>query len=605
MTGYQAHIPRAIEIARIGHKWGLPVVIGGPGVSGAPDVCRGIFDVIFLGEAELTWPRFLRDWQKGNHLKEYRQVERLDLAVSPVPRWDSIAKDISKYELAAVQTTRGCPYDCDFCDVIHLFGRKPRHKPIENVLKEIEALQKLGAKRIFLCDDDFVGDQKWAKQFLRELLPLNNSFPVPMGYTTQATITAAADEELLQLMADCNFFQLHIGIETPNAEGLKEANKLQNLRTDLVESCKKIQAYGIQVRALMIVGFDSDDKTIFDEHIKFIEDAHITGVAINVLKAYPGTPLWMRLQKENRVLDMTGTYESSTKVVTNIIPKKMTRVELLEGYRALLEKVRSWDSIERRIEGFVTSVARQPKVRQASLFQRLMKARRLFGGGFLRRRRNVPPEVRQALRKVVRTVFRTNPFMLERAIGSVLQQVGETLVHPHQCKIIQKQIDDAIAGNLKLDSDPSAGQVPQDFRKKVRDVLPMIYDHLEAGMTYRTAVPEAMVSVITDFVVRWGGGFKEFEAHHHTYLKELCDRHTERWNANATARRLSEDPGLKTGLIREQLGSPQFVQALMVAVEQELRAAVNPNEARNADAAAAAKLDSRTTFVPLTLVRAQ
>ena len=207
-----------------------------------------------------------------------------------------------------MQTTRGCPYDCDFCDVIHLFGRKPRHKPIENVLKEIEALQKLGAKRIFLCDDDFVGDQKWAKQFLRELLPLNNSFPVPMGYTTQATITAAADEELLQLMADCNFFQLHIGIETPNAEGLKEANKLQNLRTDLVESCKKIQAYGIQVRALMIVGFDSDDKTIFDEHIKFIEDAHITGVAINVLKAYPGTPLWMRLQKENRVLDMTGTY---------------------------------------------------------------------------------------------------------------------------------------------------------------------------------------------------------------------------------------------------------------------------------------------------------
>ena len=149
VTGYQAHIPRAIEIARIGHKWGLPVVIGGPGVSGAPDVCRGIFDVIFLGEAELTWPRFLRDWQKGNHLKEYRQVERLDLAVSPVPRWDSVAKDISKYKLAAVQTTRGCPYDCDFCDVIHLFGRKPRHKPIENVLKEIEALQNSARSGFF------------------------------------------------------------------------------------------------------------------------------------------------------------------------------------------------------------------------------------------------------------------------------------------------------------------------------------------------------------------------------------------------------------------------------------------------------------------------
>ena len=225
VTGYMAHIPRAIELAQIFHKRRIPIVIGGPGVSGAPETCREIFDVLFLGEGELTWPRFLNDWKNGTHLKEYRQVERIDMSVSPAPRWDSIAKDIPRYEIAAVQTTRGCPFDCEFCDVIYLFGRKPRHKPVEHVIQEIVTLQKLGAMRIFLCDDDFVGDPKYAKQLLRALIPVNNSFSIPLAYTTQATIDAANDEELLELMADCNFYQLHIGIETPREDSLREAHK--------------------------------------------------------------------------------------------------------------------------------------------------------------------------------------------------------------------------------------------------------------------------------------------------------------------------------------------------------------------------------------------
>src|SRR5262245_21752754 len=269
VSGYQAHLPRAIELARIFRKRGVMVVIGGPGVSGAPEVCRGEFDVLFLGEAEHTWARFLNDWKNGIHQKEYRQVDRIDMGVSPPPRWDSIAKDITLYELGAVQTTRGCPFDCEFCDVIYLFGRKPRHKPVEHVIQEIVTLQKLGALRIFLCDDDFVGDPKYAKELLRALVPVNNAFAVPLGFTTQATIDAANDDELLELMADCNFYQLHIGIETPRAESLRDAHKLQNLRTNRVDGCKKIQSYGIAVRALMIVGFDSDDKDIFAEQRQF------------------------------------------------------------------------------------------------------------------------------------------------------------------------------------------------------------------------------------------------------------------------------------------------------------------------------------------------
>ena len=123
ITGYIAHIPRAIELAGVFQRRGLTVAIGGPGVSGAPELCRGVFDVVFLGEAEITWPRFLQEWKQGTHRNEYRQVERPDLSTSPAPRWDSVTADIKRYRIAGVQTTRGCPYDCEFCDVIHLASR--------------------------------------------------------------------------------------------------------------------------------------------------------------------------------------------------------------------------------------------------------------------------------------------------------------------------------------------------------------------------------------------------------------------------------------------------------------------------------------------------
>jgi len=131
VTGYIAHLPRAKELAGIFRGRGLPVVMGGPGVSGSPDLCRGLFDVLLLGEVELIWPRFLREWKKGSHLREYRQVDRPDLSQSPSPRWDTVARYLDRYAMGGVQTTRGCPFDWEFCDVIHLYGRKPRHKPID------------------------------------------------------------------------------------------------------------------------------------------------------------------------------------------------------------------------------------------------------------------------------------------------------------------------------------------------------------------------------------------------------------------------------------------------------------------------------------------
>jgi radical SAM superfamily enzyme YgiQ (UPF0313 family) len=572
VTGYQAHLPRANELGAIFRERGIFCVIGGPGVSGAPEVCRGKFDVVFVGEGELTWPRFLDEWVKGIHQTEYRQLDRIDMALSPPPKWDSIAADVPKYELAAVQTTRGCPFDCDFCDVIHLFGRKPRHKPIENVIKEIVTLHDLGASRVFLCDDDFVGDPKWAKQFLKALLPVNNSFTNPMAFTTQATVNAANDEELLELMADCNFSQLHIGVETPRASSLKEAHKLQNLRLNLVESCKKIQSYGIGVRALLIVGFDADDKDIFAEQIQFIEEANIVGLAVNVLKAYPGTPLWVRLQQEQRVIDMSDIYEASTKVVSNIIPKQMTRVELLEGYRALLGHVRSWESLERRAMGFVDNVRRRPHVKPMSFKRRFGRLSKLLVDR-LRGRRKLPPEMRAMTKRLVRYTLRRAPYMLDRVLGLALQQAAEILVHPYQCAIIQKQIDATLRGHLRLELDPSAGGVPPDFRRKLRDQLPALYDQLSVGIIDSQAIPVALMGVIKDFLVRWGPSFTGFEPHHMTYLSELCDRHTERWLATHEGKAIVRNPDAFT---REHVTNQNFIQALMVGVEQELRADVKP-----------------------------
>ncbi|UCC31085.1 MAG: B12-binding domain-containing radical SAM protein [Phycisphaerales bacterium] len=571
VTGYIAHIPRAVELAGLFRQRGIPTAIGGPGVSGAPHLFRDAFDVLFLGEAEYTWPQFLRDWEKGAHRSEYRQVERPDLSDCPTPRWDSIADDIPLYRLGGVQTTRGCPYDCEFCDVIHLFGRRPRHRPIESVIEEVVTLQRLGAERIFLCDDNFVSNRKYARQLLRELIPVNNSFDPPLSYSTQLTIDLAQDEELMELMADCNFTQVLIGIETTRPASLQEVHKVQNLRRDMVEDCKKIQSYGVAVRAALIVGFDADDAEVFEEQMRFLEDSNIASANVNTLKAYPGTPLWVRLQLEDRVLDVGDMYHDAPKVVCNIIPKQMTRVELLEGYRRLLQQTRAWDSFQKRIKAFVSSVTRQPNlpppssaVRQKRM-QRLSRAREAMA--------KLPEDARTAIMDVVAHTLQTAPYMLEKVAAMTMQQLMDAILLPYQSELIQRQIDQTLAGKLKLDPDPSAGMIPEEFHAAAGDIIPVLYDRLNAEIEHKATIPEVITAVLKDFLIRWGSGFTRLEDYHQAYLSELCDRHVERWNSK-------EAPGAGGGdgqgpvLTVERAGSARFVREVLVSVEQALRGEV-------------------------------
>lgn len=570
VTGYIAHIPREKELAAIFRNRGVPTVVGGPGVSGAAEACRGHFDVMLLGEAELTWPRFLREWKKGTHLSEYRQLDRPDLGDSPVPRWESVRPYIRRYAMGGVQTTRGCPFDCEFCDVIHLFGRKPRHRPIERVIEDVVTMEALGMRLVFVCDDDFSGHPQYAKDLLRALIPVNNSFDQPIAFTTQLTIDVAKDDELLELMADCNFGQVLVGIESPREASLRETNKLQNLRGDMIEDVKHIQSYGIAVRASLVVGFDSDDVDVIDEHVHFIYRANIVATNINTLKAYPGTPLWMRLQQQDRVIDVDHIYSDAPRVVCNIIPKGMSRIELLEGYRRLLEEVRSWEGFRRRLRGFVAGVARRPRVKPPTRRRQLQMLGRglLFAlKSFLTGGEMVAPIRRQVI-AIIRETLKTAPHMTGQVIGLTAQHVMDVLVLPYHSKVIQQQIDEARAGELRIDKDPSAGMIPKEFYKKLGKVMPLLYGRLSGEIAYQPAIPEAMADVLKDFVIRWGASFEDFELHHRTYLNELCDRHIERWNARA--RSAPVESGEKP-LTAEHAKKIPFIKGLLVSVERDLR----------------------------------
>jgi radical SAM superfamily enzyme YgiQ (UPF0313 family) len=572
VTGYIAHLPRAREIAAMCRGWGVPVVMGGPGVTGSPDTCRGQFDVLLLGEVEQTWPRFIREWKKGSYLKEYRQVDRPELAESPLPRWNSVAGYLDRYVMGGVQTTRGCPYDCEFCDVIHLFGRKPRHKPIDSVLAEVAALERLGVRLMFMCDDDFIADKKYTKELLRELIPVNNSFDQPVGFTTQLTITLAKDDELMALMADCNFGQVLVGVETPRAASLRETNKVQNLRGNLVDDVRKIQSYGISVRASLMVGFDADDISIFDEQMDFIEQTNVCATNINTLKAYPGTPLWVRLQRENRVIDTSHIYSDAPRVVCNIIPKGMTRIELLENYQKLLERARAWDGFRVRLRAYLSGITYQARVAKPRWRRRLALIA-LFVKGMLSPTHDLAPEVRKEIRGAVGDTLKLAPHKMAHAIGLIAQQTMDSLILPYLSGIIQKQIDECRNGTLALDTDPSAGLIPAQFYKRLGDAMPLLYERLSRDVQYAPAVPEVMVDVLKDFLIRWGAGFNDFEPHHFVYLNELCDRHVQRWNERASAH-----PPAVAGepLSAERARSVTFVKGLLVAVEQELRGSVRP-----------------------------
>jgi radical SAM superfamily enzyme YgiQ (UPF0313 family) len=575
VTGYINHLWRVRELGKIFRRRGIPIAVGGPGVSSAPEHYRNHFDVLFIGESEHVWPQFIADLKAGRYRPEYRQVAKPDMAHSPLPRWDKVATDMKHYLFGAVQTTRGCPFDCEFCDVIYIYGRQARHKSIDRVLEEVIAQERLGVERIFFCDDNFIGNPRYAKDLLRALIPLNNGFRRPIGFFTQITLNVAKDNELLELLADANFSGLFIGIETPNKESLVETNKPQNYKTDIVADVKKIQSYGLPITAGMIVGFDHDDPTIFERQLEFLQTACLAIPSVHMLKAPVGTKLWVRLHKEGRVLRFSEdllTSSSDIRAGTNIFPKLMTRRELMAGYLRLITQVRDWRNFEARVKGMVSLIQRQPKVKLPSVPWKLKLGALKFVFFGLDR---------QARRSGIRILLYTRrhaPFMTGKVVGMLARQYIEAAELPLLRESVEAQIRLESEEAFTLEFEPTVFFVPEAFKKPYKDIFPALYERVHSALIDKSRTHDALVEVIYDFLTRWGLTFTQFEEYHRAFLFEVCDRTIAKEN-NSLPSGAGEDvepaevpdhtPGLGGGLTPVWLR--RLADEVLRTVEQDLR----------------------------------
>jgi|DewCreStandDraft_5_1066085.scaffolds.fasta_scaffold06848_4 radical SAM superfamily enzyme YgiQ (UPF0313 family) len=348
LTGYVIHKQRIFELAAEFRRRGKFVVAGGPFASLCPEELRGKVDVIFIDEAEYTWPQFLEDFERGTWKSEYRQVEKPSMHDSPLPRFDLLKVD--RYRTMTIQFARGCPFNCEFCDIIVMYGRRPRTKTVAQVMAEVQEIHRLGVRNIFVVDDNFIGNKKEAKELLRALAAWQQANGYPIEMMTEVTLNVAQDDELLELMRAANFTTIFIGIESPRRESLQETHKTQNLRGSLLDAVHRIQRAGIEVMAGMIVGFDHDDPTIFEEQFEFIQQARIPVSMTGMLNAVPKTPLYERLKRAGRLI---AESVGDQFVFTNIVPAGMSRAELYAGYKRLLERLYGYRSYRRRVMDFI------------------------------------------------------------------------------------------------------------------------------------------------------------------------------------------------------------------------------------------------------------
>jgi radical SAM superfamily enzyme YgiQ (UPF0313 family) len=409
VTGMIVQADRMREILTKLRSLPATIVAGGPFVTVSESTFEKLCDVRFIGEAEETWPAFLNALASGEPIKSrYEQHEKTDMTRVPVPRFDLLRRH--RYGSAPVQFSRGCPFLCEFCDIITIFGRRPRVKRPAQVLAELDALTAQGFKNCFLVDDNFIGNKLEAKRLLRCIIEWQEARGYPLTFTTEASINLANDAELIDLMVKSNFRSVFIGIETPRTDSLIETRKLQNVHGDsLLAKIARVREGGLLVVAGFIVGFDNDDESIFDEQFDFIQASGIANLSISLLTPLPTTPLYDRLRKEGR-LDF-----GDPEVI--YIPKKMSREQLKTGFRQLLRRVFDPAAyFDRAFDGFSGStgvcragaktasrpVRKRPGANVRSLVGAAVRAIRLFC--VIARKGQLWQHVRVSLRVVRRNV---------------------------------------------------------------------------------------------------------------------------------------------------------------------------------------------------------
>jgi len=336
---------------------GVKVVAGGPLFTMEHEQFREV-DYFVLNEAELTLEPFLRDLEQGQAKRVYASLEFPDIHQTPVPLW-SLAK-LKYYDTVSIQFSRGCPFNCDFCNVTSLLGHRPRTKTAAQIIAELDGLYALGwRKSIFFVDDNFIGNKKHIKSEVLPALIEWRKGKAGMPFSTEVSINLADDPELLSLMVEAGFDAVFVGIETPNEDSLTECSKNQNKGRDLLESVKKLQRAGIQVQGGFIVGFDNDPLSIFQQQIDFIQKSGIVTAMVGLLQAPLGTRLYERMKQEGRLVnEFSGDNVNGT---TNIIPK-MGLIPLREGYRKILSQIYAPTFYYERVLTFLREY-QPPKIR--------------------------------------------------------------------------------------------------------------------------------------------------------------------------------------------------------------------------------------------------
>jgi len=353
MTGIFSQRDRLFQLADQFRRRGKTVVIGGPITSDCPDDCREHADVLFVGEAEYTWPRFCAEFAAGENAAQYEQRAFVDMRDSPIPRFDLLKA--SRYSSGCVQATRGCPYSCEFCDVPQKHGNRPRSKPVERVLQEVEQLAALGFDSVFFVDDHFAGNRKYARALLTELAALVQRLRPQVYFYTQTTLNVARDEELLRLLHAASFRRVFIGIETPDLTKLRAMDKTQNTEMDMREAIARFQSYNITVWAGIILGLDGDDESTFDEQYRFIMETGITPTLIGLLQAMPGAPLYERIRREGRLRVLPGVVGSnamgtlSAQGASNIAPLSLGMHGLMRRFSDFVRRVYEPEAYAQRV----------------------------------------------------------------------------------------------------------------------------------------------------------------------------------------------------------------------------------------------------------------
>jgi len=350
------------KVVKTVHRAGRAVIAGGSLFTTCSDEFPDI-DTIVMGEAEETIHALIKDIRDNDLKKVYSMEGFPPIEKAPIPQWDLI--DFSNYNSVCIQLSRGCPYNCEFCDVVHLNGRVPRIKGREQIISELESVYARGWRAgVFFVDDNLIGNKPVLKKdILPAIIQWQKERKYPLTLSTQVSINLSDDKELMEMMIDAGFATVFIGIETPDPDGLRECGKFHNNNRDLLESVKKMQNMGFEVNAGFILGFDSDKDTVFQTQVDFIQKSGIVAAMVGLLNVSPKSRLHERLKKDNRLIDTSGSSELHE---LNFIPKMDPDI-LIDGYGKVLSDIYSPKFFFERIRTFLTEYrpkkVKQPKVR--------------------------------------------------------------------------------------------------------------------------------------------------------------------------------------------------------------------------------------------------